>query len=289
MSIACESPSQRCQAGDAYFTPLAVPNSILTTNSSNNVAMNNHSGSNGSSNSNSTNSMNGNDDGGGTTPYFTAPISPMVHQDFLNAIHQRHSSQPTVFTPTLEKKPTVNFALGGSIADRRRLARQQALTNATAPTTPPLTTTTKLMPLPSSTGLVPILPEQLAGYLTQQPSSTLVFDVRSFVQFSHARVIEAINVSIPNTILKRPTFTMEKVYDAVVEADRTRLKQWASFGVIVFYDQCSMVAPDQCATSYLANKMIQAGYKGSLVYLQGMYIDIERAKHRRKRCDLGRR
>jgi hypothetical protein len=125
---------------------------------------------------------------------------------------------------------------------------------------------------------VPILPEQLAGYLTQQPSSTLVFDVRSFVQFSHARVIEAINVSIPNTILKRPTFTMEKVYDAVVEADRTRLKQWASFGVIVFYDQCSMVAPDQCATSYLANKMIQAGYNGSLVYLQGMYIYIEREK-----------
>ncbi|ORZ18098.1 protein-tyrosine phosphatase-like protein [Absidia repens] len=278
MSIAFESPSQRRQASDAYFTPMTVPNSMLTTNSSSSSssasastsAMSNHNGSNSSNNSNE-------DEGGGsTTPYFTAPISPMIHQDFLNAIHQRHSSQPTVFTPTFDKKPTVSFAAtgGGSIADRRRAARQQALLNmpTTAPSSPPSMPPNHLTPSSSplsSTGLLPIQSEQLANYLSQQQTSTLVLDVRSFVQFSHARIRQAINVSIPNTILKRPTFTMEKVYEAIMEADRARLKQWPSHAVVVFYDQSSMVALDQCATSYLANKMIHAGFNGSLFYLQG--------------------
>ncbi|KAI8332097.1 protein-tyrosine phosphatase-like protein [Chlamydoabsidia padenii] len=277
MSIACESPSQRCQAGDAYFTPLAVPNSILTTNSSNtNAVMGNNNSSSNSNNNNNINNNNTDDGGGGgggMTPYFTAPISPMLHQDFLNAIHQRHSSQPTVFTPTLEKKPTVSFAPGGSIADRRRLARQQqqqlSSANATKPTAQQHPSTLPSSSSSITTGLGPISPEQLANYLTHQSSSTLVFDVRSFVQFSHARVLEAINISIPNTILKRPTFTMEKIYEAVVEGDRSRLKQWASFGVIVFYDQSSIVASEQSAMSYLANKMIHAGFNGSLLYLQG--------------------
>ncbi|KAI8343502.1 protein-tyrosine phosphatase-like protein [Chlamydoabsidia padenii] len=245
MSITFESPSHRRQ-GDAYFTPMTVPNSMLTTSSSNNTV--NHAGMH-----NNGDSKTEENDNGGTTPYFTAPISPMLHQDFMNAIHQRHSSQPTVFSPTIERKPAVT--LGGSIADRRRASKPLNL-NALPPPT---------------TGLLPITPEQLTGYLNSSSSTTLILDVRSFIQFSHARIKKAINVSVPNTILKRPTFTMDKLYEATVEADRSRLKQWSSCPVVVFYDQSSTVSSEQCATSYLANKMIHAGYKGSLYYLQGGY------------------
>ncbi|CAO3597461.1 unnamed protein product [Absidia cylindrospora] len=199
----------------------------------------------------------------------------MLHQDFLNAIHQRHSSQPTVFAPIMENKPSVTFAPSGSIADRRRAAKQQALSNSTPSPPPPVHTnhlTSPAQPQSAKSAmaqaeLLPIQPEQLNDYLSQP--STLVLDVRSFVQFSHARICQAINVSIPNTILKRPTFTMEKVYETTSEADRPRMKQWHSCKAVVFYDQSSMVAQEQSATSYLANKMIRAGFTGSLYYLQG--------------------
>lgn len=269
MSITFESPSHR-RPVDAYFTPMTVPNSMLTTNSMNNATMTNHSGilsnSDSGNSNNSSNSNNNTDEtsSGGTTPYFTAPINPMLNQDFMNAIHQRHSSQPTVFSPTMERKPAVALASGGSIADRRRAARQQVPPLNCAPAAPPPS-----LPSSTSSGPHPITSEQLTAYLTNSASSLLVLDVRSFVQFSHARIRKAINVSVPNTILKRPTFTMEKLYEATVDADRSRLKQWSSCSVIVFYDQSSMVASEQCATSYLANKMIHAGYKGSLCYLQG--------------------
>ena len=98
----------------------------------------------------------------------------------------------------------------------------------------------------------------------------LVLDVRSFVQFSHCRISGAINVSIPNTILRRPTFTLDKVYEAIVlDTAREKLKEWASMECIVFYDQQSQLLQENSASAYLAGKLIRAGFKGQLNYLKG--------------------
>ncbi|CAO3639156.1 unnamed protein product [Cunninghamella echinulata] len=64
---------------------------------------------------------------------------------------------------------------------------------------------------------------------------------------------------------------MEKIYEAVAETDRPQLKQWAQYKSIVFYDQSSTFNQEQCATTYLSNKMLQSGFKGSSYYLQGGY------------------
>ncbi|CAO3614872.1 unnamed protein product [Cunninghamella blakesleeana] len=64
---------------------------------------------------------------------------------------------------------------------------------------------------------------------------------------------------------------MEKIYEAVAEADRQKLKKWSQFKSIVFYDQSSTINQEQSATTYLSNKMSQSGYKGNSYYLQGGY------------------
>ncbi|KAF7731545.1 hypothetical protein EC973_009309 [Apophysomyces ossiformis] len=204
MSIAFESPTHRTQPSEAYFTPLNLPSMLSPEESSSAVS----------------------------TPYFTAPINTALHQDFLNAIHARQASQPTVLVtpPEMRQPPTM-------VANSTVIAMES---------------------------------QQLYELMTTQRDRIMILDVRSFVQYSHARLRTAINVSIPNTILKRMTFTMDKVYEAIVrESDRERLKQWQNVEWIVFYDQSSQSLPENCAASYLGTKLRRAGFRGHLHYLKG--------------------
>ncbi|KAG0164933.1 hypothetical protein DFQ28_007292 [Apophysomyces sp. BC1034] len=203
MSIAFESPTHRAQPNEAYFTPLNKPSILSPEENSSSVS----------------------------TPYFTAPINPVLNQDFFNAIQVRHASQPTVLVSPPDLRPP------------------PALTHHT---------------------VIAMERQQLYELMTKQCDRIMILDVRSFVQYSHARLRTAINVSIPNTILKRMTFTMDKVYEAIVrETDRKRLKEWQNVEWIIFYDQSSQSLPENCAASFLGTKLRRAGFKGHLHYLKG--------------------
>ncbi|KAI9319786.1 protein-tyrosine phosphatase-like protein [Dichotomocladium elegans] len=236
MSIAFESPTSRSQSKDAYFTPLNMPTLVGASSVSD--------GTNASTTNN-----------GSTTPYFTAPMDPIVHQEFFNAVHARHSNQP-IFTTSQPSQGEQPYAMAlsldgsGSLANRRKM---------------------RAVPMKHQ-AFVAIEPKRLAAWLSTDGARTLMVDVRSFVQYSHGRIRGAVNVSVPNTILKRPTFTLEKLYEAiVVENDRERLKKWPSMEHIVLYDQGSHMLLDNCASSYLGNKLSQAGFKGQICYLKGGY------------------
>ncbi|KAI8886208.1 hypothetical protein K501DRAFT_321970 [Backusella circina FSU 941] len=235
MSLTFESPTHRGQSNDAYFTPLNMPSIRPTTATSEE----------------------------GSTPYYTAPINPAIHQDFLNAIQLRHAGQPTVLSsPVRETKLGGSLAGGGvgvvggaggnggggftlnmdSLANRRRAKQLQQQQQQQQPQ-----------------------PQNVAA-----AQSTLVLDVRSFVQFSHSHICHSINISIPNTILKRPTFTLDKVYEGIVlDSARERLKNWQTAASIVFYDQASLILQENSAGAYLGAKLIQAGFKGQLYHLKG--------------------
>lgn len=243
MSLAFESPTRGNGANDAYFTPLNMP-SIIPQSTSQEDA------------SNSTNST-------ANTPYYTAPINPSLHQDFLNAIQARHATQPTVLTsPSTERSSPMGggFNLSmGSLASRRQ------------PPTPSAANS------PLQALEAPRLNQMLEKY--KDTNGLLVLDVRSFVQYSHSRIRGSINVSIPNTILKRPTFTLDKVYEAIVQDHaRERLRSWETAESIVFYDQQSLRLLENSASAYLGAKLIRAGFKGQLYYLKG--------KRERERVDL---
>lgn len=105
----------------------------------------------------------------------------------------------------------------------------------------------------------------------------LLIDVRSFDYFSKNRIRSAVHVSIPSVLLKRSTYTMEKVCETV-NYDETaveRLKRWKQAENIVFYDHSSYQPSDSgtSATALLLGSKLRAfGYKGNLNYLQGEHI-----------------
>lgn len=234
MSLAFESPTTRMNnaTNEAYFTPLNMPG-----------LMNKEESSTGSNNNSAAN-----------TPYYTAPINPAIHQEFLNAIQNRHATQPTILSPITNMNVS-------PLAMRR---------NNSATASPNMMTMSSSTSTSSSSILAPMESSQLEKIIDNP--HVLILDVRSFVQYSHSRIRHAINISIPNTILKRPTFTLSKVYDAIVlDQAREKLKSWESAEHIVFYDQQSNILQENSASAYLGAKLIRAGFNGKLHYLKGKY------------------
>lgn len=104
--------------------------------------------------------------------------------------------------------------------------------------------------------------------------SLLLIDVRSFDHFSKNRIKSAVHVSIPSVLLKRSTYTMEKVCEAVNYDEKAaeRFKRWKCAANIVFYDHSSYQPSDSgnSATALLlGSKLRTFGFKGKLNYLQG--------------------
>ncbi|KAI8091904.1 protein-tyrosine phosphatase-like protein [Thamnidium elegans] len=171
------------------------------------------------------------------TPYNLA-TNTNIHQDFLNVIQARQQ----------------NFQL------------QSLNTGWSKKTLPPL----YRQPIED---LAPIDSKRL-NQLMNQTETLLIIDLRSFNYFVLGRIKSAINVSIPSILLKRASYSIEKVCELIKYDDKAadHLKHWSNATHIIFYDHYSYSPSDSgnSATAILlGSKLRAAGYKGQLNYLQG--------------------
>ncbi|KAI9338427.1 protein-tyrosine phosphatase-like protein [Pilaira anomala] len=109
---------------------------------------------------------------------------------------------------------------------------------------------------------------------TTKEHELLIIDIRSFNFFKSSRIKSAINVSIPSILLKRPSYTIEKICELITydKLAADRLKSWSNAKHIIFYDHFSYATSDSgnSATAILlGSKLRTVGYKGQLNYLQG--------------------
>ncbi|ORX90527.1 hypothetical protein K493DRAFT_287944 [Basidiobolus meristosporus CBS 931.73] len=88
--------------------------------------------------------------------------------------------------------------------------------------------------------------------------SMLLLDVRSFAQYSRGRIRGSVNVCIPNTLLKRDSFNLEKISSSLAEKDREVWRRWSTFSYIVIYGTESDVVLDTSPIYYLIKKFQNA-------------------------------
>ncbi|KAI9030934.1 protein-tyrosine phosphatase-like protein [Phycomyces nitens] len=178
-----------------------------------------------------------------------------IHQEFFNAIQTRHTDQNPLVLGTQHRSPS------------------NSPVKAPAPAFP----------------IEPIDCADLQSLLeSDSRDHILLIDVRSFLQFSYSRIKSAINIAIPSTILRRPSFTIDKVFTAIVSnTERECLEQWKTYDQIIIYDQSSEILSDQCSARFLASKFDLAGYHGRLCYLKGGFDLFKRSFP--FKCDSGTR
>ena len=114
-------------------------------------------------------------------------------------------------------------------------------------------------------------PKDFAALLKSHPSSDiLLLDLRVFPAFSKSRVQGALNLCIPTTLLKRPSFNVQKLSETFKKShDRAKFARWRDVRLIVVYDASSSLLKDAVSSVNTVKKFIQEGWCGLAYVLTG--------------------
>jgi hypothetical protein len=121
-------------------------------------------------------------------------------------------------------------------------------------------------------------PAKLRDMLKQLPSSQfLLLDLRVFPQFSTSRILGALNLCIPTTLLKRPSFNLQKLQDTFTsEIEKARFAKWKTSKYIVVYDAFSSEKKDALSAVNTLKKFTNEGWKGSSYILRSGFAEFSK-------------
>ena len=123
-----------------------------------------------------------------------------------------------------------------------------------------------------------ITPSQLKGMLDHFPEThMLLLDLRVFPQYSQSRIKNALNLCIPTTLLKRPSFNLQKLKETFTkESERARFAKWKESKCIVVYDAYSSEKKDAVSSINTLKKFSGEGWNGNCYILRGGFAQFSK-------------
>lgn len=98
----------------------------------------------------------------------------------------------------------------------------------------------------------------------------LLLDLRVFPQFSQSRISGAINLCIPTTLLKRPSFNVQKLAETFTkEAEKEKFSHWRDAQIIAVYDSSSTQLRDATSSVNTLKKFTSENWHGFSVVIRG--------------------
>jgi len=105
----------------------------------------------------------------------------------------------------------------------------------------------------------------------------LLLELRVFPQFSQSRIQGALNLCIPTTLLKRPSFNLQKLQDTFSkESEKARFCQWKAAKYIIVYDAFSSEKKDATSAINTLKKFSNEGWKGNSYILRGGFSEFHK-------------
>ena len=106
----------------------------------------------------------------------------------------------------------------------------------------------------------------------------MLLDVRSYGAFSTSRISGALNLCFPSTLLKRPTYDLQKLQQHVTGCrNQERFSKWRDTKCVVVYDACSSEKSDARTAVALLKKFQNEKYTGMIYILRGGFVAFMRA------------
>lgn len=112
----------------------------------------------------------------------------------------------------------------------------------------------------------------------QFPDDVLLIDVRPYAQYAMSHIQHAISICVPSTLLKRPTFGVDKFINCMIPDQRQHLSDIGKYRQIILYDQGTLSFPNANGTSlfYTLLKFHRCpDVIGKVCYLGGGYNSFE--------------
>ncbi|KAL8243614.1 hypothetical protein R6Q59_009872 [Mikania micrantha] len=127
---------------------------------------------------------------------------------------------------------------------------------------------------------------EVAQILRTNSDDVLLFDLRVYQQYATSRIHGALNLCLPTTLLKRPTFTVQKLAETFTSAhDKDEFEKWQDCKYIVVYDGNSMQAKEAIMPFNVLKKFSSEGWNGRGLVITGGYMTF--AKHFPQLIDQG--
>ncbi len=132
--------------------------------------------------------------------------------------------------------------------------------------------------LPTSSDLQPMVTAQhVVNLLESKMEQVLLLDLRVQTYYAKSHIRGALNLCIPTTLLKRPSFNVLKLADAFKdENQRNQFEQWKSSSYIIVYDQSSEQLKDATICLNTIKKFKSEGYGGTVYIVKGGFSEFSR-------------
>ncbi|KAI9681811.1 MAG: hypothetical protein M1829_000556 [Trizodia sp. TS-e1964] len=121
-------------------------------------------------------------------------------------------------------------------------------------------------------------PQHIADLLNSSEENILLLDLRAYRPYSHSRISKALNLCIPTTLLKRPSYNVDKLTDTFdKESDKTAFRKWKECQYIVVYDAASSELKDAISSVNTLKKFTTEGWKGIGLVIKGGFSSFSKA------------
>lgn len=118
-------------------------------------------------------------------------------------------------------------------------------------------------------------PQHVVNLIESKNEEILLLDLRVATQYAMSHAVGALNLCIPTTLLKRPSFNVQKLADTFKDDEqRGRFENWRSASYIIVYDASSALLKDATICSNTIKKFRSEGYEGNCYIVKGGFMEF---------------
>ena len=122
-----------------------------------------------------------------------------------------------------------------------------------------------------------VTPQYVVNLLEARTEEVLMLDLRVSTQYAMSHVDGALSLCIPTTLLKRPSFNVQKLAETFKdENQRMRFENWRSSRAIIVYDAAASQLKDAQICVNTIKKFKSEGYEGPLYIIRGGFAEFAR-------------
>jgi protein-tyrosine phosphatase len=117
--------------------------------------------------------------------------------------------------------------------------------------------------------------QYIINILQSSVDEVLVLDLRVSTQYAKARISGALSLCIPTTLLKRPSFNVQKLAETFKEDEqREKFERWRSSKHIIVYDANSAQMKDATTCINTLKKFTNEGWSGGTFIIRGGFQEF---------------
>ncbi|KXT05495.1 hypothetical protein AC578_3678 [Pseudocercospora eumusae] len=118
-------------------------------------------------------------------------------------------------------------------------------------------------------------PQHVVNLINSKGDNILLLDLRVQTQYAHSHIMTALNLCIPTTLLKRPSFNVQKLADTFKdESQQARFENWRKSSHIIVYDGNSSLLKDATICMNTIKKFQGEKFAGKLFIIRGGFNEF---------------